>query len=522
MREDKRDDSGGRGDALVYCRVSTPSLAEGTSLGSQRAACVARAESLGYRVARVTEEVFSGAELYGRPELSRDRADIRAGRFKAVVAYSVDRLTRSAAHLSILSDECGRAGCRLVFVTGDSDDTAAGEARAAEVEREKIIERTGRGRRAKLLRGEVVFPGFDLYGYRSDREAKVYRVHEPEATIVIYAFLMCAAGWGTHRIASTLNRKGVPAPKVSRRPGAKWSSSGVYYMLNNPSYTGEEVCWKTKRGPGKRDVSRPETEHVRLPDGVRPALISRALWEECQEKIRERAAHLNNRRECPALLRGYVFCAECGSAMIRNYFRRGKYQYLKYRCGSRWRPYDSGCRGEAVSLEPLEAWAIEKVTALLSEPGFIDRMIEDAEQGGVDAHMHLDLEAARRAREQCASLLRALAPHHDGAANSPASAYAERAAAQAEREVRLLEKTIAELEGRIAQSGWQVAELRQLRERAASGSDFSSYTFDEQRLALRAIGFRVHANGEAPSGWRYETGAAPRPPGGWGKPGETP
>src|SRR5215203_1054685 len=68
------------GAALVYCRVSTKALAGGTSLDSQRALCVARAEGLRYVVTRVTREVHSGAELFERPELSRDRADIRAGR----------------------------------------------------------------------------------------------------------------------------------------------------------------------------------------------------------------------------------------------------------------------------------------------------------------------------------------------------------------------------------------------------------------------------------------------------------
>src|SRR5437660_667077 len=66
--------------ALIYCRVSTKSQEEeGTSLDSQAQACVAHAETLGYAVGRVTREVFTGAELWDRPLLARDRADIKQG-----------------------------------------------------------------------------------------------------------------------------------------------------------------------------------------------------------------------------------------------------------------------------------------------------------------------------------------------------------------------------------------------------------------------------------------------------------
>ena len=213
--------------ALIYCRISTKGLAKGTSLKSQRAACAAHAVKLGYAVARVTEEVFSGAELFARPKLTRDRTDIRSGRFKAVIVYSVDRLTRNAAHLLIFSDECERAGCRLIFVTEGPGDSAAAislrsdEAFAAEVERDSIRERVSRGHRFKLAQGRPTFNGWDLYGYRADRESEAYRIHEPEAEVVRRIFSMCAAGKGLFRTASALNREGVPSPKSGMRPGAR-------------------------------------------------------------------------------------------------------------------------------------------------------------------------------------------------------------------------------------------------------------------------------------------------------------
>jgi site-specific DNA recombinase len=494
------DDAIENSPALVYCRVSTGRLAQGTSLESQRDACVDHAIRLGYTVARVYEEVFSGAELFARPKLSLARADIRAGMFRALIVYSVDRLTRNEAHLAILSEECSRTGCRLIFVTGDS---SAAEAYAAGIERQNIRERTGRGRRAKLLRGSVVFPGFDLYGYRPDREAGVYRVEEGEAHIVRRIFDMCAQGRGMHSIASTFNREGLPSPKSDKRPGARWTSATVCKILNSRSYIGEEICWKTKRGKSQRDFVRPESEWVRLPRGVRPMIISEELWEACQRNIQTRAAHMQNKREYPALLRGHIFCAECGARMIRNHYKRGKYEYLKYRCGSRWRPFDVGCRGQAVSVDAVHQWAWNKVKATL-----LDVVIEGAldEVAGTDFHpLAADLQAAKRAFEQNDRGLRQLVSHLRASADDLIiRPYIEREIAQAAREKQQLEETIKELETRIDETPQRAVDLRRLIKQGAFARENSEgLSFDDQVLALRTLGVKVYANGEDPCGWRY-------------------
>ncbi|MBC7933195.1 MAG: recombinase family protein [Rubrivivax sp.] len=451
--------------ALVYCRVSTKALAEGTSLESQKALCTAHAEALGYTVARVTQEIFTGASLFDRPKLSRDRADIRAGLFQAIIPYSVDRLTRSEAHLAILTEECHRAGCRLIFVTEALGAlTPSDEARAAEAERRNISERVSRGHRFKLAQGHPVFTGWNLFGYRADREEGKYTIFEPEAALVRRVFSMCAGGNGMHRIASIFNKEGIPSPKSDRLPGAKWSSATLSDLLNNRSYMGEEYCLKTKRMGRNCDLPLPASEQVRLPDGVRPPLVSPELWETCQQGIRARAAKMNNRHAHPALLRGHIFCAECGARMIRNHFRRGGYEYLKYRCGSRWRPFDKGCRGAGVPLEKVEEWAWGKVESILRDPAAIERATKLA---GPAPELVADLEAARR---------------------------------EYERGSRQLGSSILELEARMGEATRCVDNLRRLHERCP----LDRLTLDEQRLALLALGFKVYANGDDQTRWRYD------------------
>lgn len=498
--------------ALVYCRVSTSQLAEGTSLTSQRDACVAHAERLGYRVARVTTEVYSGADLFDRPRLARDRADIRAGRFKAVIAYSVDRLTRSPAHLALVSDECDRAGCRLIFVTGDSADAAGtqsrqAEAHAAEIERRSIVERMSRGRRTKLRQGRPVFNGWNLYGYRDDRERGVYIIYEPEAAVVRRIFSMCAEGKGMHRITATLNREKVPSPKSDRRPGAKWSTGGISNLLNCRSYKGEEYGDKTEL-VGGRHRPRPESEWIRLPDGVRPPIVSAELWESCQRNIRARAERMNNKERRTALLRGHIFCAECGAGMIRNHFKRGKYEYEKYRCGSRWRPFKTECTGEGVSLAPVEERVWNAVTLTLADAARVDLLTTAAEREAAAPQLLSDLESARRQLlEADRALAVTISAFGASDANPSLREYAGRHVEQQFREKRQLEEMAAELEARFNEGRRRADGLRRVLSLSRERGGLDSFAFEDRRLALAVLRVKIHANGDDPARWRYELSA---------------
>src|SRR5438105_4744802 len=95
------------GRAIIYCRVSDKVQEQhGTSLDSQEREGVAHAAALGYTVGRITREVYTGAELWDRRKLSRDRADLKSGQFTALICYSTDRLSRDPIHLAILAEEC--------------------------------------------------------------------------------------------------------------------------------------------------------------------------------------------------------------------------------------------------------------------------------------------------------------------------------------------------------------------------------------------------------------------------------
>src|SRR5438270_10151428 len=105
--------------AAVYCRVSSQGQEENASLPTQEEACRRFAADRGYivREGDVYREVYSGADLWERPQLTALRGAIERREVDAVICYALDRLSRKQTHIAIVVDECDRAGVDLLFAT---------------------------------------------------------------------------------------------------------------------------------------------------------------------------------------------------------------------------------------------------------------------------------------------------------------------------------------------------------------------------------------------------------------------
>ncbi len=105
--------------------------------------------------------------------------------------------------------------------------------------------------------------------------------------------------------------------------------------------------------------------------------------------------------------------------MIRNHFTRGKYDYDKYRCGTRWRPFQTDCRGQGVTLALADEWIWKKVRAILLDPGIIANALDEMEQAGPDVQLLADLESAKRELARTERGLQALLTRFRAAADNP-------------------------------------------------------------------------------------------------------
>ena len=161
--------------AALYARVSTDEQAEKYGLSSQLTELGELAAKKSFTVpegAEFVDDGYSGATL-DRPALDRLREAVRARAFDVVLVHDPDRLSRKLAHQLLLVEELERAGVGLEYFTTPREDTPEGrlllnvKGVVAEYEREKIRERTTRGKKQKA-RSKLVPTGPWPYGYRLD------------------------------------------------------------------------------------------------------------------------------------------------------------------------------------------------------------------------------------------------------------------------------------------------------------------------------------------------------------------
>ena len=392
--------------AIVYARVSTDAQErDGTSLETQVRACLDYAAAAGWSVVATVRDAASGFSLE-RPGIERVRQAMRQAEADVVLAYAVDRLSRHQNHIGVLFDEAEGWGVKFEFVTERFEDTAIGRfilaARAftAEVEREKIAERTMRGKAERARAGKIPqATGKGIYGYRYNPATGRREIDAVQAVVVRRVFESFCAGAGCSRIAGDLNREAVPA-----MGGGIWHPLTVRRVLMNETYTGRTVYRRTKvtsvRDPrtGKkrrRVTTRDEADWIEVEDAT-PAIVGRPTWESAQALLQAPERQLRGQPTHDYRLRGHVRCLACGTPMVGQSMQQGRYRY--YRCR---RSFSGGFEGKCDSTyvrgEALEDAVREEIVRVLADPDII--VHQAGAQLSAEATVDLDGEAERQLAE---------------------------------------------------------------------------------------------------------------------------
>ncbi|HEY8600241.1 MAG TPA: recombinase family protein [Thermomicrobiales bacterium] len=506
--------------AALYGRVSTLTQeAEGTSLDSQIDHCRKYAASNGFQVneEHIFREAHTGAELWERRKLTQLRALIASGAIEAVIIYAVDRLSRKQAHIAILAEECDRANVSLLFVTEEFERSSLGEfirnakAFAAELEREKIKERTLRGKRTLAETGKLHNAGMELYGYRRDKEARMRIVEEHEATIVRRIFrLIGEERMSVRGVARQLNEEGLPPPSQGKMsyPDStrvpRWQPSQLHRLLQNPAYKGEPYAWRWRRAKKHAHLSRPREEWLPLDAESTPALVTPELWQAAQDQLASNTGAETRNQKRPYLLRGHIFCAVCGARMYSNTEHGG---YRVYRCSARDKASGS-CGGKRVPAEAIEGHVWGQLSGAILDRTLIQEQLQAAREAGITADLEEERSTAKRALDtllkQQVRLVRRLAEAEDDLAT-----IIEREVDRVANECKALRTAIAAIDARERQEGALMVQLRSLDEYCARVADnLGEFDFEQKRLALTAFDVRVEANGsEAVGPWRVRGNA---------------
>lgn len=484
--------------AAIYVRVSSDLQEDNSSLPTQEAACRQYCAEHGYHVAGVFSDVHTGAQYRERPGLSQLRELVRQKAIDVVVCYAVDRLSRNQAHLYILVEELAEHGCRLEFVTEKFEDTAVGrfilaaKSFAAEIEREKIKERSLRGRQARAEAGKLLGTApAPLYGYQwADSDRSRYVPDPATAPIVTRIYAMALQGMGVTAIANALTADGIPTPWGKER----WALTTVWRILTNPAYTGSAYAFAWKATASGKSYRRRYDAAIALPDGVVPPLVDRATFDTVQERLRhnrERSARRNRAPELWLLRGGFARCGVCGATMTGK-FSNGQPAYV---CGNRTR-HPRGQPRPCIEAAEIDALAWEAVRVALTRDDVLQHGLHEAFSEQPGRH---EVEGAERAiarlKRQQANLAQAIALASDETAVGALLAEMERVTA-----------SLRELEAERAALARQAETWAHLRERYQElgrwrrhvGKRLEAMDYRERRWLLELLGLvaRVYPVGD--------------------------
>ncbi len=376
---------------VIYARVSTERQEKEETIQSQVADLRKFAGGNGSAgCVEYTDEGYSG-ELLARPALDRLRDDAKRNLFDTVLVHSPDRLSRNFIHLGILQEELVQAGVKIKYLNrpesnGTPEDKLLENVQGviAEFEKEKILERTRRGRLHKAQSGLVV-GGWAPYGYRyvlgdrNKREPGRYEVVPEEARVVRLIFRMLVHdGLSVRGITKELVRLG-----ISPRQGKCWRPGTIHRVVRNETYIGTThygkfastepkrrkngAAYRRSKNTSKRLRPRDQWTPIPLPKSLE--ILDRKTFELAQKQLKINAERSHRNVKHDYLLRGLLKCGECGSPMY-GMASRGK---LFYQCGnsSRTFPFERECRGRSVKAERVEKAVWEKICEAITKPELI-------------------------------------------------------------------------------------------------------------------------------------------------------
>ena len=359
--------------AAIYARVSTDDQAErGYSLPSQIEACQKFADQKGFNVAAVYQDDVSGTiAVATRPEGGQLQSAINSRQINTVIVYCVDRLSRDIVDLLTTVRDWLRAGVQIHAldigqITSELDIVLVIKGWQGGDERQKIRERTMRGRNAKAKAGKIIGEGVPPYGYKYGHGELL--IHEREAQTVRMIFdwyingdreanggMMSLIG-----IAKRLTEMGIPTPAQSKgmngRGDGQWFYTSVNRILSAETYCGVYRWGRSSDQP-----------HILIDV---PAIVSRETWQLAQARRAYNSKIAKRRMKQEYLLRGLIFCG-CGRRMAGT--------LGKYLCTRHYNTNGGKCDEPIVPGGLIECVTWDYIMGLITNPLEFEEKLRQAQ-----------------------------------------------------------------------------------------------------------------------------------------------
>ncbi len=341
----------------------------------------------------------SGTTEETRPEFQRMVSDIETGRVNCVICKTLSRCFRNYSDQGRFLEQFLPAHhCRFIATSNPYVDTYADPDCTQNMEipinglmNDRYAAKTSADVRrtfnTKRRRGEFI-GAFAPYGYQKNPENKnALLIDEDAAPVVqdIYRWFVLE-GMNMRSIARRLNELGIPNPTAYKKQkgltyqsacgqanDGLWNQKTVGDILRYPVYVGTMVQGRQaiiSYKVHKRYDTDPADWYV--VENTHKAIIDRDLFDKAQALL-QRDTRTAPGKQNVYLFSGFLRCADCGKAMVRNTSKNFAYYYCRtYREKS-----TEKCSKHAIRADILEQAVLVTVQKQIELVSSLAEMIEE-------------------------------------------------------------------------------------------------------------------------------------------------
>ena len=320
----------------IYCRLSLADVKEGKeesdSISNQKDYIMEYVIKNDLKVIDTyIDDGVSGTQ-FDRKEFNRMLEDIEKGKINMVITKDTSRLGRNMGQSIIYATEYFPLhNVRYYSIADDYDSFDKNKDNNKFMFKallnEMYVEDTSRKVKSTLNSQKKLgkFMGGSVpYGYKKNLPYDKHEliIDEETAPIVKRIFEMSKNGMGITSICNTLTDEKIPSPSVYKGKKYKeptktygmWNSSTIHDILRNPTYIGNLTqCRQYKPSYKLKARRRNKKENWVIVENACPAIIDKETFEIVQSTC---DINRNNfGKELPYLLKGFMYCKDCGHRM---------------------------------------------------------------------------------------------------------------------------------------------------------------------------------------------------------------
>ena len=353
----------------LYPRVSGHEQEDNYSIPEQIDRMKKYCESRDWMVYKIyTDSVQTGASM-DRPGLQSMIKDIEDGKIDMVLVYKLDRLSRSQKDtLYLIEDVFEKHDVGFTSMT-ENFDTSSPFGKAvlgvlavfAQLERDKITERTMMGKKARAAEGKWHGSKWTPIGY--DYYDGLLHVNEYEKMQILEIADLFLQRTPVRTIATMITEKGY------RHKHGEWDAKTIKRVLSNPVNLG-----LIKDGD-------------KLYPGLHDAILDQETYDAIQVIMQNRREKYGaGYRPHKSLLAGFLYCKHCGGRYARQGNGDGKYYYSCYSRNKSQKKMikDPNCKNKNYTAGALDTAILLEINKLALDPEYINHVRENKPKNDVN------------------------------------------------------------------------------------------------------------------------------------------